>query len=253
MSQTTITERTELAQELAPLVKSLLAKESKNVADVELVESTDGVSTLPAIYSAGGIKKVVRIATDTIVSEAASDVESTVAPTIAKCVEQTAACKTQTDSAAEAEAARKDAEASRVEVEASRAEAEASRVKVESARAEAEASRVTAEKSRESTAKATKEACDAATQNATQATAASKEQTETAKGYNEHPPKIGDNGNWWTWNGTQYADTTVPSRGDTLYPTLSHEGNKLYITDTGGTVSQYVKQEGNKLVFDIYN
>lgn len=137
--------------------------------------------------------------------------------------------------------------------EQGRVDAEKERATAESARVEAEASRVAAEKSRESTAKVTKEACDTATQNATQATAASKEQTETAKGYNEHPPKVGDNGNWWTWNGTQYVDTTVPSRGDTLYPTLSHEGNKLYITDTGGTVSQYVKQEGNKLVFDIYS
>ena len=85
------------------------------------------------------------------------------------------------------------------------------------------------------------------------ATTESKEQTTIAKGYNDHPSKIGDNGNWWTWNGTEYADTGYPARGGTLYPTFYHNGNKLYIRDTTDTVAQYVKKEGNKLTFEVYD
>ena len=78
MSQTTITERTELAQELAPLVKDLLSKQSKQVTDVEEVTSTEYVTTLPALYVAGGIKKTVRVALSTIVSESATKADNLV-------------------------------------------------------------------------------------------------------------------------------------------------------------------------------
>ncbi len=267
MSQTTITERTELAQELAPLVKSLLAKESKNVADVELVESTDGVSTLPAIYSAGGIKKVVRVATSTLVQETADKADTAVNTTIAKCVEQTAACKTQTDSAAEAEAARKTAEAARVKVEASRVEAEASRVKVEAARVEAEDERKTAEAERKTAEAARKDAeasrvevestrveAEEARQTAS-ATAVRNAEAATAacESYNEHPTKIGDNGNWWAWNVTEqaYYDTGVIAKGGALYPTFTHEGNKLYLVDCPAQLEDKFAKQGNKLTFSI--
>ena len=33
-------------------------------------------------------------------------------------------------------------------------------------------------------------------------------------GYSEHPPIIGDNGNWQTWNGTAYVDSGEPSQGE---------------------------------------
>lgn len=36
---------------------------------------------------------------------------------------------------------------------------------------------------------------------------------ELAKGYTSHPPIIGENGNWWEWDGEAYADTGKPSRG----------------------------------------
>ena len=78
MSQTTITERTELAQELAPLVKDLLSKQSKQVTDVEEVTSTAYVTTLPALYVAGGIKKTVRVALSTLVDEAATKADNLV-------------------------------------------------------------------------------------------------------------------------------------------------------------------------------
>ena len=78
MYQTTITERTELAQELAPLVKDLLSKQSKQVTDVEEVTSTAYVTTLPALYVAGGIKKTVRVALSTLVDEAATKADNLV-------------------------------------------------------------------------------------------------------------------------------------------------------------------------------
>lgn len=33
------------------------------------------------------------------------------------------------------------------------------------------------------------------------------EAAAAAEEYATHPPIIGDNGNWWTWNGTAYVDT----------------------------------------------
>ena len=83
------------------------------------------------------------------------------------------------------------------------------------------------------------------------ATADSKQQVTIAKAYNEHPPKIGDNGNWWTWDGTQYVDTGLTSVGGTMYPTFYHSGNKLYIQDTTDTLAQHVKRQGNKVVFSV--
>ena len=35
-----------------------------------------------------------------------------------------------------------------------------------------------------------------------------------AEGYTSHPPIIGENGNWWEWDGDTYADTGKPSRGE---------------------------------------
>ena len=36
-----------------------------------------------------------------------------------------------------------------------------------------------------------------------------------AEGYTSHPPIIGENGNWWEWDGEAYTDTGKPSRGET--------------------------------------
>ena len=237
MSQTTITERTELAQELAPLVKDLLSKQSKQVTDVEEVTSTEYVTTLPALYVAGGIKKTVRVALSTLVDETASKAYTAVNTTIAQCVEQTAACKAQTESAATEEALRVEAENSRVEAENSRVAVEAERVDAETERKEAEASRVVAETARE-------EASATAVKNAEDATA-------TCVDYNNHQTKIGDNGNWWKWNAGEqvYEDTGVIAKGGALYPTFTHEGNKLYLVDCPTELEGKFARSGNKLTF----
>ena len=85
------------------------------------------------------------------------------------------------------------------------------------------------------------------------ATNASKEQTDLAKELNEHPQKQGDNGNWWKWNPDtdQYEDTGIIARGGAMYPTFSHEGNKLYMEDYGSNIAERVSIEGNCLVLNF--
>ena len=40
------------------------------------------------------------------------------------------------------------------------------------------------------------------------------EKAHQVEAYYVHPPVIGENGNWWTWNGEIYEDTGKPSRGE---------------------------------------
>ena len=69
----------------------------------------------------------------------------------------------------------------------------------------------------------------AAQEHRTQAQAAA----ALAGSYTSHPPVVGENGNWWTWNGAQYADSGKPSQGE-----LTHvQGNTLYANALKGTAS----------------
>ena len=137
------------------------------------------------------------------------------------------------------EETRKKQESTRQSQEAARVEAEKKRVTAENGRASAETSRVNAEIKRNEDTK----------------TAISNSQTQTAiaKELNEHPVKMGDNGNWWQWNirTHAYEDTGIVARGGAMYPTFKHVGNKLYIVDYGSNVSERVVKKGNKLVFRI--
>ena len=137
------------------------------------------------------------------------------------------------------EETRKKQESTRQSQEAARVEAEKKRVTAENGRASAETSRVNAEIKRNEDTK----------------TAISNSQTQTAiaKEMNEHPVKMGDNGNWWQWNirNHAYEDTGIVARGGAMYPTFKHVGNKLYIVDYGSNVSERVVKKGNKLVFRI--
>lgn len=54
------------------------------------------------------------------------------------------------------------------------------------------------------------EAADAAADSASDA----KNSADTAESFSQHPPIIGDNGNWLEWDGEQYQDTGKPSRGE---------------------------------------
>ena len=146
-------------------------------------------------------------------------------------------------------------------------EAETKRVAAEKARVEAEKARVQEHKTKmgeasTATSNANSAATDAtsaantansAANKANDATDASKVQTNLAKELNDHPQKQGDNGNWFKWNPEtkQYEDTGIIARGGAMYPTFSHEGNKLYMEDYGSNIAERVSIEGNRLVLNF--
>lgn len=145
-----------------------------------------------------------------------------------------------------AETARASAEKSRVDVENDRKAAEKSRSDAEAKRVVAELGRVGAEKRRE-TAEHLRET------NTSTAIESSKTQTDLAKELNEHPTKMGDNGNWWRWNlqSHAYEDTGIIARGGAMYPTFRQSRNKLLMIDYGSNVSEHVVKRRNKLVIKV--
>lgn len=130
---------------------------------------------------------------------------------------------------------------------------EAGRVNAETARVEAEKARQSAETTRNNNETARKTAEIKRQQDTSTAITNSQTQTAIAQELNEHPVKMGDNGNWWQWNikTHAYEDTGIVARGGAMYPTFKHVGNKLYIVDYGSNVSERVVKKGNKLVFRI--
>ena len=68
------------------------------------------------------------------------------------------------------------------------------------------------------------------------------EKVKQAEGYSSHPPVIGENGNWWEWDGASYVDTDRPSRGEqgpqgTPGELTVRQGNTLYANALKGTAS----------------
>lgn len=130
---------------------------------------------------------------------------------------------------------------------------EADRVKAESTRNSNETARQNAETIRNNNETARKTAETKRQQDTSAAITNSQTQTAIAQELNEHPVKMGDNGNWWQWNikTHAYEDTGIVARGGAMYPTFKHVGNKLYIVDYGSNGSERVVKKGNKLVFRI--
>lgn len=157
----------------------------------------------------------------------------------AESKKQTEACKTATDNANTQETVRQKAETTRNLNETTRQKQETARQEAEITRNNNETARKTAETKRQ--------------QDTSAAITNSQTQTAIAKELNEHPVKMGDNGNWWQWNikTHAYEDTGIVARGGAMYPTFKHVGNKLYIVDYGSNVSERVVKKGNKLVFRI--
>lgn len=147
---------------------------------------------------------------------------------------------------ASAETTRASAENSRVTVEGTRQSAEKSRSDAEARRVLAEQGRVEAEQGRES-AEHLRET------NTSTAIEQSKTQTDLAKELNNHPPKMGGNGNWWLWNlqTHAYEDTGVIARGGAMYPTFRQSRNKLLMIDYGSNISEHVVKLRNKLVIKV--
>lgn len=137
------------------------------------------------------------------------------------------------------ETTRKNQETTRQTQESARVEAEKQRVSAENGRATAENGRVKAETKRETDTKA--------------AIASSKAQTDLAKEMNDHPPKMGSNGNWWQWDLSkhEYVDTGVIARGGAMYPSFRQHRNKLLMIDYGSNVAEHVVKRRNKLVIKV--
>ena len=157
----------------------------------------------------------------------------------AESKKQTEACKTATDNANTQETVRQKAETTRNLNETTRQKQETARQEAEITRNNNETARKTAETKRQ--------------QDTSAVITNSQTQTAIAQELNEHPVKMGDNGNWWQWNikTHAYEDTGIVARGGAMYPTFKHVGNKLYIVDYGSNVSERVVKKGNKLVFRI--
>lgn len=165
-----------------------------------------------------GIPKGIRLRFADLTDSDKAELMKPATDAAAESKKQTEACKTATDNANTQETVRQEAEITRNNNETARKTAETKRQQDTSA-----------------------------------AITNSQTQTAIAKELNEHPVKIGDNGNWWQWNikTHAYEDTGIVARGGVMYPTFKHVGNKLYIVDYGSNVSERVVKKGNKLVFRI--
>lgn len=271
------TEFEALCARLLPKFNEYLQRHSKNIFSCELATSLDGISTMPALYSKDGVQKQViaplslltkdvdirieeaKQATEEAntaagkANDAAASVNEATTDLTAerkKVEDAVSASKSQTEAAKQAteatlsskaaiesnEAKRQAAEQTRQSQEQARMDSETKRATAENARIAAEAGRVTAENKRiDDTLAALTE---------------SEKQTNLAQELNDHPPKMGDNGNWWQWDLSKhtYVDTGVIARGGAMYPAFRQRRNKLLMIDYGSHVAEHVVKRRNKLV-----
>lgn len=274
------TEFEALCARLLPKFNEYLQRHSKNIFSCELATSLDGISTMPALYSKDGVQKQViaplslltkdvdirieeaKQATEEAntaagkANDAAASVNKATTDLTAerkKVEDAVSASKSQTETAQQAteatlsskaaiesnETKRQAAEQTRQSQEQARMDSETKRATAENARIAAEAGRVTAENKRiDDTLTALTE---------------SEKQTNLAQELNDHPPKMGDNGNWWQWDLSKhtYVDTGVIARGGAMYPAFRQRRNKLLMIDYGSHVAEHVVKRRNKLVIKV--
>lgn len=274
------TEFEALCARLLPKFNEYLQRHSKNIFSCELATSLDGISTMPALYSKDGVQKQViaplslltkdvdirieeaKQATEEAntaagkANDAAASVNKATTDLTAerkKVEDAVSASKSQTEAAKQAteatlsskaaiesnETKRQAAEQTRQSQEQVRMDSETKRATAENARIAAEAGRVTAENKRiDDTLTALTE---------------SEKQTNLAQELNDHPPKMGDNGNWWQWDLSKhtYVDTGVIARGGAMYPAFRQRRNKLLMIDYGSHVAEHVVKRRNKLVIKV--
>lgn len=274
------TEFEALCARLLPKFNEYLQRHSKNIFSCELATSLDGISTMPALYSKDGVQKQVIAPlslltkdVDIRIEEAkqateeantAADKANDAAASVNKATtdltaerkkveDAVSASKSQTEAAQQAteatlsskaaiesnETKRQAAEQTRQSQEQARMDSETKRATAENARIAAEAGRVTAENKRiDDTLTALTE---------------SEKQTNLAQELNDHPPKMGDNGNWWQWDLSKhtYVDTGVIARGGAMYPAFRQRRNKLLMIDYGSHVAEHVVKRRNKLVIKV--
>lgn len=274
------TEFEALCARLLPKFNEYLQRHSKNIFSCELATSLDGISTMPALYSKDGVQKQViaplslltkdvdirieeaKQATEEAntaagkandaaasVNKATTDLTAErkkVEDAVSDSKSQTEAAKQATEATLSSKAAiesnetkRQAAEQTRQSQEQARMDSETKRATAENARIAAEAGRVTAENKRiDDTLTALTE---------------SEKQTNLAQELNDHPPKMGDNGNWWQWDLSKhtYVDTGVIARGGAMYPAFRQRRNKLLMIDYGSHVAEHVVKRRNKLVIKV--
>lgn len=276
-----------LCAALLPKFNEYLMRHSKNIFSCELATSLEGIKTMPALYSKDGVQKQViaplsLLTKNVDVEIAAAKKATTEANTAAakandaaasvtkataglaaerKKVEdavnssatQTAAAKKATDDTLASKAAIEQNESARQAAEKTRQTQETTRQTQESARVEAEKKRVTAESGRVAAESGRVKAETKRETDTRAAIASSKTQTDLAKEMNDHPPKMGSNGNWWQWDLSkhEYVDTGVIARGGAMYPSFRQHRNKLLMIDCGSHVAEHVVKRRNKLVIKV--
>lgn len=266
---------------LWPHIVEQMKLHSKNIFECEMVYDLDHINTVPALYDDNnGTRKQVIVPMKVFTRDVDAELEKAKEVTTAaqKATEKANTAATDADKAREdletkkqevnnavaesktvSESAKKATsdtlaskkaieqnEEARKTAEQTRAASEASRVKSEQARVEVEIKRVSAESARAS-AEHLRET------NTSTAIASSVVQTSLAKELNEHPTKMGDNGNWWRWNlqTHAYEDSGISARGGAMYPTFRQSRNKLLMIDYGSNVSEHVVKRRNKLVIKV--
>ena len=274
------TEFEALCARLLPKFNEYLQRHSKNIFSCELATSLDGISTMPALYSKDGVQKQViaplslltkdvdirieeaKQATEEAntaagkANDAAASVNKATTDLTAerkKVEDAVSASKSQTEAAKQATEATLSSKAAIESNEAKRQAAEQTRQSQEQARMDSETKRATAENARIAAETGRVTAENKRIDDTLTALTESEKQTNLAQELNDHPPKMGDNGNWWQWDLSKhtYVDTGVIARGGAMYPAFRQRRNKLLMIDYGSHVAEHVVKRRNKLVIKV--
>lgn len=274
------TEFEALCARLLPKFNEYLQRHSKNIFSCELATSLDGISTMPALYSKDGVQKQViaplslltkdvdirieeaKQATEEAntaagkANDAAASVNKATTDLTAerkKVEDAVSDSKSQTEAAKQATEATLSSKAAIESNEAKRQAAEQTRQSQEQARMDSETKRATAENARIAAEAGRVIAENKRIDDTLTALTESEKQTNLAQELNDHPPKMGDNGNWWQWDLSKhtYVDTGVIARGGAMYPAFRQRRNKLLMIDYGSHVAEHVVKRRNKLVIKV--
>lgn len=274
------TEFEALCARLLPKFNEYLQRHSKNIFSCELATSLDGISTMPALYSKDGVQKQViaplslltkdvdirieeaKQATEEAntaagkANDAAASVNKATTDLTAerkKVEDAVSASKSQTEAAKQATEATLSSKAAIESNETKRQAAEQTRQSQEQARMDSETKRATAENARIADEAGRVTAENKRIDDTLTALTESEKQTNLAQELNDHPPKMGDNGNWWQWDLSKhtYVDTGVIARGGAMYPAFRQRRNKLLMIDYGSHVAEHVVKRRNKLVIKV--
>nr|DAM85617.1 MAG TPA: hypothetical protein [Caudoviricetes sp.] len=274
------TEFEALCARLLPKFNEYLQRHSKNIFSCELATSLDGISTMPALYNKDGVQKQVIAPLSLLTKDVDIRIEETKQATEAantaagkandaaasvnkattdltaerkKVEDAVSASKSQTEAAQQATEATLSSKAAIESNETKRQAAEQTRQSQEQARMDSETKRATAENSRIAAEAGRATAESKRIDDTLTALTESEKQTNLAQELNDHPPKMGDNGNWWQWNLSKhtYVDTGVIARGGAMYPAFRQRRNKLLMIDYGSHVAEHVVKRRNKLVIKV--